>query len=353
MTPAAVERLSLISKSIGANGLSLLVDHADQLPAILAIHSKTFIAPRIYLKVDMGARRAGVVPQTEACTNLITSLLSLESAGKAHLLGLYAHAGQSYYSSRRSEALDFLRQEFEALLVTATAVHSVSPSKHLVLSVGATPTTTSIRNLLIDHEDADATPTEEGKAIAALRATIAAIQLQKCEIEIHAGVYPTLDIQQLATHALPTEGPHAMLSWNDLAFTIVAEVASIYHSRGKNGTPEALLGSGSLALGREPCKAYKGWGILTPWNRPGIEMPSAGPENHVGWHIGRINQEHGILVWSGEGEPEELRVGQKVRVWPNHACVAGAGFGWYLIVDETREGKEDEIIDVWPRWRGW
>jgi D-serine ammonia-lyase len=82
-------------------------------------------------------------------------------------------------------------------------------------------------------------------------------------------------------------------------------------------------------------------------------MPSTGPESHVGWHVGRISQEHGILVWSGESHPEELSVGQKVRVWPNHACVAGAGFGWYLIVDETRVGREDEIIDVWPRWRGW
>ncbi len=352
-TPGTVERLSLISKAVGPNGLSLLVDHPDQLSAVLAIHSSTSIAPQTFLKVDMGARRAGVVPQTEACSNLIASLLSLESAGKAHLLGLYAHAGQSYYGSRRSEALDFLRQEFEALLVTAGAVHSIAPSKHLILSVGATPTTTSIRNLLINHEDAGAVLTEEGKAIAALRATIAAIQLQKCAIEIHAGVYPTLDLQQLSTHALPTEGPHAMLTWNDLAFTIVAEVASIYPSRGVNGAPEALLGSGSLALGREPCKSYPGWGILTPWNCPGVKMPSTGPENHVGWQVGRISQEHGILVWSGEEEPEELSVGQKVRVWPNHACVAGAGFGWYLVVDETREGKEDEIIDVWARWRGW
>ncbi|PMD29862.1 hypothetical protein L207DRAFT_615429 [Hyaloscypha variabilis F] len=353
VTPGAVDRLSIISNTLGPNGLSLIVDHPDQLPSVLAIHANTYVAPEVFLKIDMGARRAGVPPSTEACSSLIAALLSFEAAGKVHLLGLYAHAGQSYYGSSRSTALDFLRQEFEALLVTATSIHSVSPSKHLILSVGATPTTTSIRNLLIDHEDMDATPTEEGKAIAALRATIAAIREQKCAIEIHAGVYPVLDLQQLSTHALPTEGPHAMLTWDDLALTIVAEVASIYPSRGQNGTPEALLGSGTLALGREPCKAYSGWGILTPWNRPGAKMPSSGPENHVGWRVGRISQEHGILVWSGEGAPEELSVGQKVRVWPNHACVAGAGFGWYLIVDGTRVGREDEIIDVWPRWRGW
>jgi D-serine deaminase-like pyridoxal phosphate-dependent protein len=86
-------------------------------------------------------------------------------------------------------------------------------------------------------------------------------------------------------------------------------------------------------------------------------MPVGGPETHVGWQVGRVSQEHGILVWNGgdglEVEPEVLEMGMKVRVWPNHACIAGAGFGWYLIVDETRGGKEDESIDVWPRWRGW
>ncbi len=55
-----------------------------------------------------------------------------------------------------------------------------------------------------------------------------------------------------------------------------------------------------------------------------------------------------------EGSPEEkLEVGQKVRIWPNHSCITGAGYDWYLIVDSTLEGKEDEVVDVWPRWRGW
>lgn len=351
LTPAAVERLSMVTKVLGPQGLSLMIDHPAQLPSAVAIYKNTSIAPQLLIKIDMGANRAGVVPHTEACSQLISSILSLEASGTTHLLGLYSHAGQSYTSSNRADALDYLRQEFEALLVTAEAVQSASPNKNLVLSVGATPTTTAIRNLLIDNED---TPAEEGKAIASLRGTIEAIRNLKCNIEIHAGVYPTLDLQQLATHALPMDGPHAMLTWNNLALTIVAEIASLYPGRGKGGSLEALVGSGTIALGREPCKAYSGWGIVSPWNRPGVRMPLSGPENYLGWKVGRISQEHGILVWNGVGIPPDLlEVGQKVRIWPNHACIAGAGFGWYLIVDETRKGKEDEIIDVWPRWRGW
>jgi D-serine deaminase-like pyridoxal phosphate-dependent protein len=351
VTLAAVERLSLISEALGSHGLSLLVDNIAQIPAVLAIFTKTKIAPDVFIKIDMGGNRAGIAPQTKSCLEIITSILRLESEGAASLLGLYSHAGQSYFGSNCATALVFLHQEFEALLRTAMTVHSLTPHKSLVLSVGATPTTTSIRNLLIDDED---TSTEESQAIAALRAIIKKIREEKCNIEIHAGVYPTLDIQQLATNALPTEGPHAMLTWSDIALTIVAEVASLYPGRGKDGSPEALVGSGTIALGREPCKAYSGWGIVTPWNRPGVKMPDGGPEKHVGWQVGRISQEHGILTWSGVGiEPDVLEVGQKIRIWPNHACIASVGFGWYLIVDGSRKGHEDEIIDVWPRWRGW
>ncbi len=140
-----------------------------------------------------------------------------------------------------------------------------------------------------------------------------------------------------------------------MALTIVSEIASLYPSRGANWTTEALLASGSLALGREPCKSYSGYGIISPWNRPDAREPKEGPEEYTGWYVGKVSQEHAVLVWGGRPEEEQkLEVGQKVRVWPNHACVAGAGFGWYLIVDGRREGNlKDEIIDVWPRWRGW
>ncbi|KAH7336596.1 putative serine dehydratase domain-containing protein [Rhexocercosporidium sp. MPI-PUGE-AT-0058] len=349
ITPSAVERLALISKALGPKSLSLMADHPDQLTNVIALHELSGNAPSVFLKIDMGGHRAGVAPQTTACSTLISSLLDLEEAGKLHLLGLYSHAGQSYSSCAASDALDFLRQEFEALLVTAIELKAASPSHPLVLSVGATPTTTSIRNLLTSSPH----PSPEAEAISALRATISLIRTNGFSIEIHAGVYPILDVQQLATHALPTTGPHAMLTWDNLAFTVVAEVASIYSGRGKDGTPEVLINAGVIALAREPCKAYSGFGILSPWNREGVISPTTGPETYTGWTVGRISQEHGILVWSGGEsnevpEAEMLKVGQKVRIWPNHACITGAGFGWYLVVDGG-----DEIVDVWPRWRGW
>jgi D-serine deaminase-like pyridoxal phosphate-dependent protein len=344
--PSGVARLAAVSRQLGPGGLSLLVDHPDQLPSVYTIKELSGNLPQIYIKIDMGYGRAGVLPQSQVASQLIPDVLQAEGVGAAIFYGLYTHAGQSYYGNDRVSAVDLLRQEFEALLVTAELVRSATPREKLVLSVGATPTTTSIRNLLVQEA---ALNTGEQTAIAALKGTIQEIKSKGCEVELHAGVYPVLDVQQLATHALSSP----MLSWSDLALTIMVEVASIYPGRGKGGRTEALIAAGSLALGREPCKAYSGWGIVSPWNIPNSQQPKARPEDHEGWQVGRISQEHGILTWSGDREPSPLAIGQKIRVFPNHACVAGACFDWYLVFDSESPGNEDRIIDVWPRWRGW
>ncbi|TGO71111.1 hypothetical protein BELL_0618g00030 [Botrytis elliptica] len=344
LTSGVVDRLSKVSTALGPNGISLMIDHPSQLRSVAAIHEKTNIPPLIFIKIDMGGHRAGVIPGTETCSLLISSVITLAKRNVCILHGLYSHAGHSYSSNSQTAALDYLRHEFEALLITSEEVHSVAVTKMpLVLSVGATPTSSAIRNLLLPS-----TSSEGLNEISALKATMGAIRDVGCEIEIHAGVYPMLDMQQLATHALPED----LLSWSSVAITILAEIASLYPPRGKSDSPEALITAGSLALGREPCKAYPGWGIVSPWNRTSFALPNTGPEGYSGWQISRISQEHGILTNPGKND-SELSIGQRVRVWPNHACIAGAGYGWYLIVDESRTGKEDEIIDVWVRWRGW
>lgn len=137
----------------------------------------------------------------------------------------------------------------------------------------------------------------------------------------------------------------------------------MYPGRGVDGTTEALIAAGNLALGREPVadkgevpgKAYNAWGFVMPWGK--IKNPPLGPnfpDQHDGWQVGRISQEHGILTWTGKKEDEApLEVGDKIRIWPNHSCITGACYDYYLIVDSRNEGKEDEVVDVWPRWRGW
>lgn len=284
-----------MSTALGPHGISLMIDHPSQLRSVATIHEKTNIPPLVFIKIDMGGHRAGVIPGTETCSQLISSVIDLAKRNICILHGLYSHAGHSYSSNSQTAALDYLRQEFEALLITSEEVHSIAATKMpLVLSVGATPTSSAIRNLLLSS-----TSSEGLNEISALKATMGAIRDVGCEIEIHAGVYSMLDMQQLATHALPEDvlsvRPfHSQIcryhilthtKWSSVAITILAEIASLYPPRGTSDSPEALITAGSLAIGREPCKAYPGWGILSPWNRTSFALPNTGPEGYTGVSI--------------------------------------------------------------------
>lgn len=143
----------------------------------------------------------------------------------------------------------------------------------------------------------------------------------------------------------------ALYSNFSAGFRIMVEVASLYPDR--TDKPEALVAAGSIALGREPCKSYPGWAVVTPW--PVIKSADHyDPEgSKTGWIVGRISQEHGVLSWEGpQDNMRQLSLGEKLMLWPNHACIAGVNFGWYLVVDSDK-ADSDEIQDVWLRWRGW
>ncbi|KAK2598535.1 hypothetical protein N8I77_011942 [Diaporthe amygdali] len=361
--PSAVPRLAAISQDLGLEAVSVMIDNPDQVPLLAAFKSQSGgNKPLVFLKIDVKYHRAGAIPGTPTYQSLLKAILASEAEGSCVLHGLYAHAGQSYYTRKDWDALMYLTEEYATLSNVANEIRSQSPDHPLVLSVGATPTATALQ-----HPDfTSATPAapspsnqEAGARVANLSGLIKDLKQAGLGLEVHAGVYPALDLQQLATHA--RDG--SLLSSGDIAITVVAEVASLYAGRGEGGSTEALVNAGSLALGREPCKEdgaghYAGWGVVAPWGDAGLEESDPAPRDfpavHGGWQVGKISQEHGILVWKGAKEAEvPLRFGQRVRIWPNHACITGAGYDHYLVVDSRRTGKEDEVVDVWPRWNGW
>lgn len=331
-----------------------MIDHPDQLQYVEAIQTKTGFPPLIFMKVDMGYRRSGVVPGSTECETLIGQLLAREAEGKCVFNGIYAHAGHSYETREDWKALDHLAAEFKALEEVAASIVSKRPGHTLTLSVGASPTATSLQHPDLDGKTSDSS----SNSVASINRFLRDLKALGYKLEVHAGVYPTLDLQQLATHARD----HTLLSASSIAISILTEVASLYPGRGPEETTEALINAGCLALGREPCadlgsekgQHYAGWGIVMPW---GLENPAPGegfPAEHGGWQVGKVSQEHGILRWRSEPLDEiPLKVGQRLRIWPNHSCIAGAGFDKYFVVDSRRVGKEDEIVDVWPRWNGW
>lgn len=341
-----------------------MIDHPDQLPCAAQIAQEAGHPPLVFLKLDTGYGRAGLPPASPAFAALVDAVLAAEAGGALRLHGLYSHAGHSYDCRDVWDPMSLLASEFAGLQQAAEVLRRKEPAAAahpLVLTVGATPTTTTIQHPdLLGPGRARAGAPDQAPAppTHTIAAQFAALRTAGFALEVHAGVYPTLDLQQLATHARDAR----LLAAADVAISVVAEVASVYAGRGAAGTAEALVNAGSLALGREPVKDaaaaaghYAGWGVVMPWAGLRNEVPGERfPRRYGGLCVGKISQEHGILAWGGAKEDEPvLAVGQRVRIWPNHACVAGAGFDHYLIVDSRNTDKEDVVVDVWSRWQGW
>jgi D-serine deaminase-like pyridoxal phosphate-dependent protein len=343
--------LAVLGKSLGENSISVLVDSIDIVSYLPRYHELTGLRLGVFVKLDTGNNRAGLDPDSRQLKDLLSALHKLEQDRPSDigLRGFYSHMGRSYGSDTISEVLDYLAVEIERCelgVIQASALHCYA-DRRFIIAVGATPTTTSAQNLTKDSSD----PT-----VKRVQALIQRVQASH-DIELHAGAYVTLDMQQLAAHARPATSD---LSFDNLALSVLAEVASLYPHR---KVPEALVACGQLCLGREPCRSYPGWGVLTPWQQDcqgeGTTEKLIGwydPEgDRTGWIVDRLSQEHGILAWQGSPEKmRRLRIGEKVRIWPNHCCICVAGFSYLLVVDSSRKGAErDRVIDVWLSWRGW
>jgi D-serine deaminase-like pyridoxal phosphate-dependent protein len=344
LAPSAVPRLAAIARSLGDGSIGVFVDHPAHVKLLDELEDAAWPGKiPVWVNIDVGYHREGVAADSKQLADIA---YALSASNNATLGGMYTHMGHSYSVSSPDEALEFMAKEIEGLeegaisfLKCAGAQASNDPNAaKVVLSLGATPTARSIQNLLDETEGAKK-----------YRATIEKIN-QSFAVEIHAGVYPVLDMQQMATQAAPSGPEQASMSYSDIAFRVLVEVASVYPDR--SDKPEALVAAGCIVLGREACKSYSGYGVITPW--PAKTGQFYDPNgSKTGWVVGKVSQEHGNLTWEGPQEnARPLEIGQKLLVWPNHACIAGVNFGWYLIVDSDEEDS-DKIQDVWLRWRGW
>jgi D-serine deaminase-like pyridoxal phosphate-dependent protein len=343
---SGIPRLISLASKLSPGSVNIMIDNQD---AFLKFHERLSASNEdvqlgIFIKIGTGYERAGIKTSSSHFPSLVETIVSKtqENGSKCFLRGFYSHFGHSYAGSSEDDAANGLIEELVGLDNALKAVPESFEGGKLVLSVGATPTATAAQNML----STSSPRCQDFQDILS--------RLKKSHIvELHAGVYPLLDCQQIATHARPSSSSaEASLAFQPLAkskigIRMLVEVTSVYNERSK---PEALVACGSLAMGREPCKSYPGWGIVTPdLGNASAKHIYDEREGRTGWIVGRVSQEHGILTWEGErSECKELGIGDRVMVWPNHACVAGAGFGWYLVVDDG-----ETVVDVWVRWRGW
>ncbi|KAH7230524.1 uncharacterized protein BKA55DRAFT_545222 [Fusarium redolens] len=342
-----IPRLAKVGLELGQGSISVLIDHPSQLDSVKAFSLHAKFPARVFLKVDTGYHRAGLPPSAMNKNGLIEALAELEANREADLLGLYSHSSLSYKDTTAEQAMANLEGEIQGCLDAVNAhTHLFAKDKELVISVGASPQVTAIENLVTSQGDLS-------PAAESLRKSIQVVTTGKpgglqTNLELHAGVYSILDMQQVSTNSRRELGSIE----DEIAISIIAEVCSVYNDK-ERSQPEALVAVGCLGLGREPCAAYPGWGVISQ------SSYTAASDKGRRLIIDRISQEHSIAAWEhGENEdtstlsPVPLEVGQDVIIFPNHACVAGALYGWYLVVDSS-EGDATNIVDVWVRASGW
>jgi D-serine deaminase-like pyridoxal phosphate-dependent protein len=110
-------------------------------------------------------------------------------------------------------------------------------------------------------------------------------------------------------------------SWDDCAFTVLATVVSTAVSG------QAVVDAGSKALGREPLPGGDALGYGALLDRPEVT-------------VARMSEEHGILDLSRTSW--RPRVGELVRIVPNHVCVV-------VHLNDTMHGVRGEVVETsWP-----
>ncbi|CAE6505748.1 unnamed protein product [Rhizoctonia solani] len=330
VSPAKIADLHTLRMTLSTYGavLRLMIDHPYQVRALEAFdreHPTTnsvLSQWSIFIKLDVGTKRAGVAPISQELDGLLDTCITSPSIS---IQGFYAHAGHSYASTSQEQAASILHSELSAVNTAAGhAIHKYHakglPEPAFVLSVGATPT-----------------------AHAASGKHIQVPMPLRGSIELHAGNYPMLDSQQLATN---------LVTVDNVSQRVLASVVSYYVGRGEGDEAMCDVGAIGMSKDRGP---IPGFGKVVNVLRDGEQIKWASRE--TGWTLGRISQEHGILTRANKCAPEEeqdiLRLGDVVAIVGQHACLTAAGHPWYYIVDSMDESKGSKVVDVWVPWKGW
>lgn len=249
------------------------------------------------IELDSGERRAGVLAESDELIELGKRLHELPGT---RLRGVLTHAGNSY----QGRSIEEIRQIAEAerlCAVTAAERLRAAGLPAEVVSVGSTPTATHFASL-------------EGLT------------------EMRCGVYMFGDVFQSEIQSCALD---------DIAVSVLATV--IGHRPDLNS---ALIDAGALALSKDRSTGAAG---LPEDIGFGMVMDVSGQRRIDRVKVGHVYQEHGMLVSEGSFPFDQLPVGSRVRVLPNHVCMTAAMYDGYHVV----KGTDDSEIEFWPRINGW
>jgi D-serine deaminase-like pyridoxal phosphate-dependent protein len=267
--------------------LRLLVD-GEEAVAALAAAGFPF---HVFLEVDCGDHRSGVDPASPRAVELARRL-----AEDPVLVfdGLLTHSGHAYRAASREAARAVAEEERWVMAELADRLRREGVPV-AVVSVGSTP------------------------AMAVVEDLTGATEARPGNYAFHDGTQAALGSCGLA----------------DCALTVLATVVSA-----QPGAAHSVIDAGALALSKDPGPTHLPGG--PPWALGAVFADLAA------YRAGRasrrhrvtgLSQEHGVV--SGR-----LPVGSRLRVLPNHSCLAVPNFPAYQVV------RGEEVVDRWPIFGG-
>jgi len=268
--------------------LRLVVDDLATAEALETAAAGRDQAVPVWLKVDCGLHRAGVDPTSGYAIQLARFLHEAPHLG---FDGLLTHAGHAYKITSGKELLNIAEQERDVMVAFAERLRTEGTAVPVV-SVGSTPTMSVVQNL-------------EG------------VQ------EMRPGNYVFHDRTQVALGSC---------DFGDCAVTVLTAVVS--H---QPGSSHVVVDAGALALSHDPgpvqLDSVPGKGAVAAEINPLAIHPSL--------LVVSLSQEHGIIQGTAPEDLAGLKVGSRVRILPNHACLTVALFDEYAVL------RGEVVVDHW------
>lgn len=280
-----------------AKGVDLVVvlDTVEQAQAVAEASRSAGLRIPALIEIDCDGHRSGVVPANHA--QLLEIGLAL--AAGAELRGVLTHAGDSYKGGGPEAQQRYAESERAAVVGAAQLLRSAGlPCP--VVSVGSTPTA---------HYAKDLTGVTE----------------------VRAGVFVFFDLVMAGI---------GICQVDDIALSVLATV--IGHQREKGWI---ITDAGWMSLSRDRGTSKQavdqGYGLV-------CDIQGHTYRDII---VADANQEHGIVAVrpGSDARLPDLRIGDRVRILPNHACATAAQHEAYHVV----RGQSHAIEACWQRFGGW
>jgi len=269
---------SVICLARECSHFGVLVDDLEVVNALDRSAASAGQSLNVYLKVDCGYHRCGVLPDSPEAASLPARLAR---AQHLRFQGLLTHAGQSYACRNDADRKRVAVEERDAVADLASRLRSAGIDVPVV-SVGSTPTLGAADDLT-------------------------------GVTEARPGNYIFFDGSQAA---------RGVCSLEQCALTVLA---SVIH-RDTAGR-RVVIDAGAIALSKD--SGVAGQGGLSHY---GHVLEEGG--TLIGARLSYLAQEHGVFDCPDDYDLAKLRVGTRVRIVPNHSCLTAAQFPGYNVIEQ-------------------